>query len=405
MANEDISKLKIERKKLSINSKGMKKTIYTAIAIMIAIVLTVFYFSGILTPAISIEAITVSQMYPTQTFTLLNASGYVVAQRKASVASKVTGRLVALSVEEGNKVKKGEIIGRLENDDVIAFSRQAAANLSVSEFNLQQAQAELNDATLSFKRNQELLKNGYISQAEYDISEARYKKALAAKASAEASVKSAMAALEVSRLNVEYTIIRAPFDGVILTKNADIGDIVTPIGAAANAKSALVTMADMDSLQAEVDVSESNLRLIKIGQPCEVQFDALPDKRFNGIVHMIVPTADRSKASVLVKVKFLDKDNRILPEMSVKVAFLSREASAEEKIPLIVINSSAIISRNGKKFVFKIMDNKARETEINIGKVMGEMTEVTSGLKIGDRVVLKPLDKVKDGSRVKMAEK
>ncbi len=405
MANEDISKLKIERKKLSINSKGMKKTIYAAIAVIIAILLTAFYLSGILTPAISIEAITVSQMYPSQTFTLLNASGYVVAQRKASVASKVTGRLVALSVEEGSKVKKGEIIGRLENEDVIALSRQAASNLSVAEFNLQQAQAELNDATSSFKRNQELLKSGYISQAEFDISESRYKKAIAAKASAEASIKAAIAAFEVSKLNVEYTIIRAPFDGVILTKNADIGDIVTPIGAAANAKSALVTMADMDSLQAEVDVSESNLRLIKIGQPCEVQFDALPDARFSGTVHMIVPTADRSKASVLVKVKFLDKDSRILPEMSVKVAFLNREVNTDEKSPLTVINSSAIIEKGGKKFVFTIIENKAKETEINLGRVMGEMTEVLSGVKIGDRVIIKPLNKIKDGSRVKIAEK
>ncbi len=401
MADEDISKLKIERQKLSINSKGMKKTIYAAIAVVAVIMVAVFYLSGLFTPSINIEAVTVSQMYPSQTFTLLNASGYVVPQRKAAVASKVTGRLVALSVEEGSRVKKGEVIGKLENEDVIAFSRQASSNLNVAEFNLEQVQAELNDAASSFKRNQELLKNGYISQAEYDAGEARYKKALAAKASAEASVRAAIAGLEVSKLNIEYTLIRAPFDGVVLTKNADIGDIVTPIGAAANAKSALVTMADMDSLQAEVDVSESNLRQIKIGQPCEVQFDALPESRFSGTVHMIVPTADRSKASVLVKVKFLDKDSRILPEMSVKVAFLSREATVDEKKPLTVINSSAIIDRDGKKFVFAIINNKAKETQINTGISIGEMTEVVSGLKIGDKVVIKPLDKVKDGSRIK----
>lgn len=405
MANEDISKLKIERQKVSGQPKGMKKIIYAALVIVLAIILTAFYFSGVFTPAKNIEALTVSQIYPSQAFTLLNASGYVVAQRKASVASKVTGRLVSLNVEEGSKVKKGEIIGKLENEDVIALEKQASYNLNVVQFNVQQAQAELDDAASAFKRNQELLKHGYISQAEYDAGEARYKKALALKASAIAAVDASISALEVTRLNIEYTFIRAPFDGVVLTKNADIGDIVTPIGAAANAKSALVTMADMDSLQAEVDVSESNLRQIRIGQPCEVQFDALPESRFSGLVHMIVPTADRSKASVLVKVKFLDKDNRILPEMSVKVAFLSRELRSEEKKPFTVINSSAIIERDGKKFVFVIKNDKATESLITTGISIGEMTEVLSGLNIGDRIVLSPLNKLKDGDKVRTSEK
>lgn len=405
MANEDISKLKIERQKVSGQPKGMKKIIYAALAIVLAIILTAFYFSGVFTPAKNIEAVTVSQIYPSQAFTLLNASGYVVAQRKASVASKVTGRLISLNVEEGSKVKKGEIIGKLENEDVIALEKQSFYNLNVVQFNVQQAQAELDDAASAFKRNQELLKHGYISQAEYDAGEARYKRALAAKASAMAAVDASRSALEVARLNIEYTFIRAPFDGVVLTKNADIGDIVTPIGAAANAKSALVTMADMDSLQAEVDVSESNLRQIKIGQPCEVQFDALPESRFSGLVHMIVPTADRSKASVLVKVKFLDKDNRILPEMSVKVAFLNREITADEKKPFTVINSSAITERDGKKFVFAIKNDKAKESLITTGISIGEMTEVLSGLNIGDRIVLSPLNKLKDGDKVRTSEK
>ncbi len=130
---------------------------------------------------------------------------------------------------------------------------------------------------------------------------------------------------------VEYTLIRAPFDAVVLTKNADVGDIVTPFGAAANAKAAVVTIADMGSLQVEVDVSESNIEKVKKGQPCEIQLDALPEARFRGAVHMIVPTADRSKATVLVKVRFLDKDPRILPEMSAKVAFLERPVAAEKR--------------------------------------------------------------------------
>ncbi|MBS4059963.1 MAG: efflux RND transporter periplasmic adaptor subunit [Bacteroidetes bacterium] len=405
MANEDISKLKIQKQEIEGYSKSRKKITYAIIALILAIILIALFFNGFFTPSVEVQAVTVSKMYPSHAFTLLNASGYVAAQRKASVASKVTGRLVALSVEEGSRVKKDEIIGRLENEDVIALERQASENLNVAKFNMQQVQAELNDATSAYKRNQELLSHGYISQADYDAGEARYQKALAARASSDAAIRAAKAALDVARLNIEYTMIKAPFDGVVLTKNADIGDIVTPIGAAANAKSALVTMADMDSLQAEVDVSESNLWQIKIGQPCEIQLDALPESRFIGIVHMIVPTADRSKASVLVKVKFIDKDIRILPEMSTKVAFLSREMGAEDKNPLTVISSSAIIQRDGKKIVFAIIGDRVRETAITTGSSIGESIEVTGGLNIGDRVVVSPLEKLKDGVRVRIPEK
>lgn len=405
MANQDISGLKIQRKNTTGYSRRKKRLFYLIAAAVIVIIGLVFYLTGLFAPSVYVEAVSVSQIYPSQSFTLLNASGYIVAQKKAAVASKVTGRLVLLTVEEGNYLKKGQIIGRLENDDVVALEKQAQANLNAARFNLEQAQAELQDAALTFKRNQELLRHGYISQAEYDSGEARYKRAIALKESAEASVSAAKAALHVAQLNVEYTFIRAPFDGVVLTKNADIGDIVTPIGASANAKAALVTMADMDSLQAEVDVSESNLRQIRIGQPCEILLDALPESRFRGVVHMIVPTADRSKASVLVKIRFLDKDKRILPEMSAKVAFLEREVSAEENKPLIAINPSAIIERNGKKYVFVVKDGIAFESSVTTGATVGELVEIVSGLKSGQRIAIKPLNKLRNGMRVKLVEK
>ncbi len=191
----------------------------------------------------------------------------------------------------------------------------------------------------------------------------------------------------------------------MLTKNADIGDIVTPIGAAANAKAAVVTIADMNSLQAEVDVSESNIHLAKIGQPCEIQLDALPDSRFRGEVHMIVPTADRTKATVMVKVRIIDKDSRILPEMSVKVAFLSREVKSHEQKPRTAIYQTALVTRDGKNIVFLIKENRAVETPITVGTKLGDMIEVLNGVKAGDRVVLKPLEKIKNGSRIKVAEK
>ncbi len=284
----------------------------------------------------------------------------MVAQRKAAVASKVTGRLVSLSVEEGSRVKEGQVIARLESDDVAAARDQAEANLNAARHNLEEAKADLNDADLSFKRDKDLVAQGFISRAEYDTAEARYKKAAAAVAAAQAEIKASTAALQGAKVALEYTVIRAPFDAVVLTKNADIGDIVTPIGAAANVQAAVVTIADMNSLQVEADVSESNLRLVKTGQPCEIQLDALPDVRFRGVVHMIVPTADRSKATVLVKVRFIDKDSRILPEMSAKVAFLSREVRGDEQKSRTAVPAHAVVTRKGKQSVFLVKGDRVK---------------------------------------------
>lgn len=405
MANEDLSRLKIEKSESTYSPLRRRKLGYMVGAIFFILLMGFLYVKGVLTPAVEVEVASVTQLYPSQTFTLLNASGYVVAQRKAAVASKVTGRLVSLSVEEGSKVKAGQVIARFENDDVKAARDQSEANLNAARHNLEQAKAELNDAAISFNRNKDLVSQGFISKAEHDTSEARYKKAVAAAAADEAAIKASVAALQSANVALEYTLIRAPFDAVVLTKNADIGDIVTPIGAAANAKAAVVTIADMDSLLVEADVSESNLQQVKIGQPCEIQLDALPDSRFRGTVHMIVPTADRTKATVMIKVRFVDQDRRILPEMSAKVAFLSREVSSDEQKPRTALNPDAIRDRNGKKTVFLIKENRVMETPVTLGKKFGDMVEVLSGVKAGDRVVLKPLNKMREGLRIKVAEK
>ena len=404
MGNEDLSKLKIDKSEAVVGPKKRKKLFRAVAALAVVLLLVVLYLIGVFTPAVKVEIASVTQTYPSQAFTLLNASGYVVAQRKAAIASKATGRLVSLSVEEGSIVKKGDIVAKLESEDVIASKDQAAANLNLAKAGLEQAKAELHDATLEFNRSRELVAKGYIAQTDFDTAEARYKKAVAGSASAEAAVKGSKAALQGANASVEYTLIRAPFDAVVLTKDADIGDMVTPFGAAANAKAAVVTIADMGSLQVEVDVSESNIEKVKKGQPCEIQLDAFPEVRFRGAVHMIVPTADRTKATVLVKVAFLDKDSRILPEMSAKVAFLERPVAAGEERPRTAINPSAIVTKGGKKFVFLVKDNRVFETPITSGLQIGDMTEVTAGLKTGDKIVLRPSAKLKTGSKIKIAE-
>jgi RND family efflux transporter MFP subunit len=254
MANEDLSKLKIDKSRQGFQVRKRKKPLYLVITVICVALFLILFM--------------------TQTFTLLNASGYVVPQRKSSVAAKATGRLVALYVEEGNKIKKDQIIAQLENDDLAASRKQALANVDVSRAVYEQAKAELNDAQVSFERQKQLLSRELVAKSDYDTAEARYKKAIATLASADASIKASQAALNGVDVSLEYTRIRAPFDAVVLTKNADVGDIVTPLGAAANAKSAVVTIADMTSLQVETDVSESNIEKLKPGQPCEIQLDA-----------------------------------------------------------------------------------------------------------------------------------
>jgi RND family efflux transporter MFP subunit len=404
MADEDISKLKIDKTAEIYRPGKRRKTVYI-IVLLLAVSLGILYANGVFSPAVEVETANVTKIYPSQAFTLLNASGYVVAERKSAVASKVTGRLVALMVEEGSRVKKGEIIARLENEDVSALRDQASANLNAASYNLEQAQADLKDAMLTFNRYKTLIGQGYVSQADYDTAEARYKRASAAVNASEAAIKAGAAALKGAEVSLEYTLIRAPFDAVVLTKNADVGDIITPLGAAANAKAAVVTIADMDSLQVEVDVSESNIHQVKIGQPCEILLDALSDLRFRGVVHMIVPTADRTKATILVKIRFIDTDKRILPEMSAKAAFLTREPTKEEESPLTALNAAAIIDRHGKKEVFLINGNKVIETPVTTGRQLGGLTEIVSGVKPGDQVVVKPLDRMKNGARIKVAEK
>jgi RND family efflux transporter MFP subunit len=403
MAKEDLAKLKIEKDKAAFRPRGNKAMRYPLV-ILAGFVFVLFLVLGIVKAPVQVRVATVTQIYPSQTFTVLNASGYVVPQRKAALASKVTGRLVWLGVEEGSPVEKDQVVARLESQDAIAAKRQAEALLKAARFNLILAQAELHEATLAFNRHKELLAKGVIAQATYDAVRARYEKAVAGVKAAEATVKANLAALESAEVAVEYTNIRAPFAAVVLTKNADIGDIVTPIGAAANAKSAVVTIADMDSLQVEVDVSESNIQKITVDQPCEIQLDALPEQRFRGVIHMIIPTADRSKATVTVKARFLEKDSRILPEMSARVAFLSRPATEEEQRPRTAISKSALVDRKGKKSVFLVQSKRVMETPVRLGAEMGDMVEVLEGVQAGDTVVLNPPDRLRNGSKIKIEE-
>lgn len=353
---------------------------------------------------VTVEVAPVTQAYPSQAHTLLNATGYVVAQRKAAVASKATGRLEWLNVREGSTVKAGEILARLESNDVKAQMQQAAAGVRVAQANLEQGMAELKDAARALERSRDLLAQKFVSAAAHDIVAARHEKAQAAIHGYRASIAVAQANLRAAEVAVEQTLIRAPFDGVVLTKNANVGDVITPFSSALGSQAAVVTMADMTTLEVEADVSEANLAKVKLEQPCEIQLDALPGQRFRGIVQRTVPTVDRAKATVLVKVRFVDTDPRILPEMSAKVAFLESEMPAGERAARTVVQPAAIVERNGAGVIFVVKGDRVSQVAVRSGMKIGDLVEVT-GVAAGDRVVVRPPAKLHDGSRVAVATK
>jgi RND family efflux transporter MFP subunit len=389
----DLSALKINRSEENKNSRpGPGKFTRWIITIVVLVIIgTAGYFGykSVFDSSLEVKLTSVVLRSPSESNAVLSASGYVVAQRKASVASKGTGRLIYLGVVEGDKVYKEQIIARLDNSDIKAQLDQAKANLKLSE-------ADLQEAERNYNREKELLKTQATTQQEFDAAESNYNRVLA-------NIEVAKAVVNGAEVAMENMLIRAPFNGTVLTKNADVGEIVAPLAASASSKAAVVTIADMTSLQVEADVSESNIERIDINQNCEIVLDAYPDKRYPGYVAKIVPTADRSKATVMVKIGFRNYDSSVLPEMSAKVLFLMESGKKENvaEKPVLVLPTSAVLSKDNKSVVYLIKDGKAEESIITIGRQFGIYTEVVSGLNQGDRVIETISDKIKDGVKVK----
>jgi RND family efflux transporter MFP subunit len=407
MQNKDLIRLKIEaEQKSTIRAAKTKRRSLWLIAagILGMAVIVLLVWTGIFRAPVEAQLIKVSNMYVSRALTILNASGYVVAQRKAAVSSKATGRIEHLYVEEGKFVKEGEVIAQLENRDLEATLQEAKASLRVARAALKNAEAELEDATLNYDRYKALRETGAVSEQAFDTAEARFKKARAMETSARFSVARAEQSAKVAEVNLDYSLIRAPFDGVILSKNADKGEVVAPFGASLNAKAAVATMADLNSLMVEVDVAESSLEKVKVGGAAEIRLDALPGERFPATVHMIVPTADRSKATVLTKVRFNKRDERVLPEMSAKVAFLERALKDDEHEPFLGVPASAVRKKGARQVVFRVNDNRVHVEPIRTGRRWGDTLEVLSGIKPGDLIVLHPGKDIKDGTRVKVKE-
>jgi RND family efflux transporter MFP subunit len=390
--NIDLSALRIHRSQGGQDGPPKKTGMYVGIAItsVVLIVGAFFLSQRIFAPIIEVRLATAAWTSPSQSNAVLTASGYVVAQRKAAIASKATGRLMYLGVVEGDHVVKGQIIARLEDSDMRAVTTQARASLAVNE-------ADLKAAEQNFIRQKTLLAKNLSTQADFENAEAQLQRV-------SASIEVAKAGVESAEVALENTVIRAPFNGTVLTKNADIGEMVVPMAASVGAKSAVVTIADMSSLQVEADVSESNIEHIIPNQPCEISLDAYPGLRYEGYVAKIVPTADRSKATVMVKVAFRNYDSRVLPEMGAKVLFLTKQAEKSEmqEKPFLSVPSTAVTERDGRKIVYTVNDNTATTVVVTVGRHLGSLTEILSGLTPGEKVIDNINAAIVEGVKVKI---
>ncbi|HEX7091919.1 MAG TPA: efflux RND transporter periplasmic adaptor subunit [Longimicrobiales bacterium] len=340
----------------------------------------------------------------------LTANGYVVARTKASVSSKVPGRLAYLGVEEGDRVQAGTVIARLEAAEYEAAVRQAQAEVLAAEAARYEAEAGVAQARRDLERAQTLAADSLIPPQALEDAQTALTVAEARLRAAAARVESARQALAAAEANLENTRVRAPFTGTVLRKDAEVGEVVAPsVAGGGLTRGAVVTMADLSTLEVEVDVNEAYIAGVRRDQPAEIVLDAYPGERFPGHVRQVVPTADRQKATVLVRVAIDSQDPRILPEMGARVVFLEPQAEeapgaapAQAASPRIFVPAAAVRSEAGEDVVYVVVDEHARRRVIEAGPVMGGEREVRSGLIGGETLVLDPPAQLTDGARVRI---
>jgi HlyD family secretion protein len=352
---------------------------------------------------------------------LLTASGYVVARRKAVVSAKIQGRLAELRVEEGSSVRENDVLARLESQDYeaqVARARaqvqQAQAQVAAAQASMRRAEADLAEARRQVGVNERLSREEILPKDTLDASRSRVAVLEAAIGQARADEQRASAALSQANADLSYaqaqlqnTVIRAPFSGIVVKKMAEVGESVAPIPPGVNlstSSGAIVALADLATLEVEVDVAEANVAKLTAGQRAEVTVEAFPEKRYKAELRQVIPTADRTKATVMVKVTILDKDPDLKPEMSAKATFLEPpQPGADPSAPVkatVLVPQTTVVTREGKQHVFEVVEGKAKLVPISTGLTRQDRVVVTGGLVGSETLVANPPEGLKDGDRV-----
>ena len=337
---------------------------------------------------------------------VLNASGYVTARRRATVSSKVTGKVMEIFVEEGKAVQRGQILARLDDSQLRAMRSVEQAQLASAQKAAAENEARLKEAELTLGRRQQLVKEKVISKAELDSAEAEVDSLKARIAMAHQQVEVAQRQLDARQTDLNDMVVRAPFDGVAISKDAQPGEMISPVSAGGGfTRTGICTIVDMSSLEIEVDVSESYINRVKPGQPVEAVLDAYPEWRIPSKVITSVPSADRQKATVRVRIAFDQLDPRILPDMGVKVSFLSEAPptgpAGEQSRARVLVPKGAVRTVDGTSIVFVLRGDRVERRAVKLGGNDGDLIEVASGLTAGDKVVTEGVATLTDGARVK----
>jgi RND family efflux transporter MFP subunit len=338
---------------------------------------------------------------------LLDASGYIVARRRATVSSKVTGKVVKVMLEEGQRVEAGQVIATLDDSNWRAALVQSKAQLQQAEANVASAQTAFDDAKPIFERAEKQKTAAVISAQSFDESHAQYDVAHNNLFIAQRGLEAARAGVEVAQRNLEDTVIRAPFAGVVTEKAAQPGEMVSPISAGGGfTRTGIGTIVDMDSLEVEVDVSENFINRVRPQQPVTIKLNAYPDWDIPGSVIATIPTADRAKATVKVRIAIGQKDPRIIPEMGARVAFLSENepnaGAAKNPLPGVIIPADAVSTSGATSIVFVVHGSTVERRAVRLGGKAGSGQSVIAGLEPGNVVALGDLTKLSDGARVRI---
>ncbi|MBI4364755.1 MAG: efflux RND transporter periplasmic adaptor subunit [Candidatus Latescibacteria bacterium] len=415
-ASADLSGLKIDREAPPPPSLLRRRGPILAVAAAIAIlVLGALLIARVVNPpAVRVavaRAESLGGVPGTSATEILTANGYVVARQRASVSTEVAGRLKQLFVEEGSRVAQGEVLGVLQNADQESALESARAELAAAHARAAEAAASARESALMRNRAERLRSQGLVSQSEMDQAEARDDVARARVRSAEADVKNAEARLQAAQVAYDKTFIRAPFAGAVLRKEAEVGEIVSPIPSSGGlTRGAIVTMANLASLEGEVDVNEGYVARVREGMRAEITLDAYPSERFPGSVRQIVPTADRQKATVLVKVAFDRLDPRVLPEMGVKVTFLADAAppgagggsGAGQAAPAVSIPKTAVRESDGRAVVYVVEGGRAAMRGVSPRPLTGDRVAVSGGIAPGELVIVEAPPTLADNVRVRV---
>ncbi len=354
--------------------------------------------------AVAVRTVAVQEVSVGGQKTLLNASGYVTARRVATVSSKVSGKVHEVLVEEGMKVEAGQILARLDSSNAEKSLQLAVAQLESSRKALDETKANLEQAEREFRRFTQLAAEKIATQSELDRAESEAKSLKARLAKQGADVSVAESEVAVWRQQLDDTIIRAPFAGIVTSKNAQPGEMISPMSAGGGfTRTGICTIVDMASLEIEVDVNESYINRVESGQPVEATLDSYPEWRIPAKVIAIIPTADRQKATVKVRVGFEKLDPRVLPDMGVKVAFQSAGRSAVEASSTnrkVVIPKAALRQRDGRDVVWVVHEGRVERRAVMVDSRQGDEVSIAAGLTGGDRIVVEGPDSLAEDARV-----